>query len=218
MEGASFPQEERLASEECHSAIKAYLQDGRYDKDVKKVADEALALLRNVSGVDRSQLLVFDIDETVLSNMAEFEHQKFGRKPYDARWQHEWQLNGTAPALKPMLELYTAAYGLGFSVTFITGRHESARNATESNLAREGFGVRCGDGRQEDSIPCYMKLDLREDGDARPASVYKPERRGALTSQGYTVFASFGDQFSDLTGPNSAKANFKLPNPMYYLL
>ena len=35
---------------------------------------------------------------------------------------------------------------------------------------------------------------------------------------GYILLASFGDQWSDLTGPNLAEANFKLPNPMYYLL
>jgi hypothetical protein len=35
---------------------------------------------------------------------------------------------------------------------------------------------------------------------------------------GYTLLGNFGDQWSDLVGEFNAQANFKLPNPMYYLL
>lgn len=47
-----------------------------------------------------------------------------------------------------------------------------------------------------------------------------PSRVSHLSFQeaGYTLLASFGDQWSDLTGEHAALANFKLPNPMYYLL
>mmetsp|Transcript_30883 Transcript_30883/g.87400 ORF Transcript_30883/g.87400 Transcript_30883/m.87400 type:complete len:121 (+) Transcript_30883:1079-1441(+) len=120
-----------------------------------------------------------------------------------------------------MLEVYKAAFKMGFSVTFITGRDELARDSTEKNLRNEGFGAQCSGPRDDtgaEETPCYVNLDLRNESDKRPASVYKPERRGMLQEDGYILLASFGDQWSDLTGPNTAKANFKLPNPMYYLL
>ncbi|XP_075265408.1 uncharacterized protein LOC142357751 [Convolutriloba macropyga] len=197
LEGTAFPQEERLSSVECSRAIKAYLTDGRYMADVETVASEALALLQDIKAPDTDQVLVFDIDETVLSNMKEFERMKFGKKPYDARWEREWMPE-------------CACSG-------ITGRDEMARDSTERNLKNEGFGVQCSEPRSEET-PCYLQLDLRNETDKRAASVYKPERRGFLQEDGYTLLASFGDQWSDLTGPNNAKANFKLPNPMYYLL
>jgi len=42
-----------------------------------------------------------------------------------------------------MLEVYKAAFKMGFSVTFITGRDELARDSTEKNLRNEGFGAQC---------------------------------------------------------------------------
>lgn len=50
------------------------------------------------------------------------------------------------------------------------------------------------------------------------ASVYKPERRRQLTDQGYRIVGTFGDQYSDLEGADSATASYKLPNPLYYIL
>jgi hypothetical protein len=35
---------------------------------------------------------------------------------------------------------------------------------------------------------------------------------------GYTIVASFGDQFSDLSGIAPAAASFKMPNPVYYII
>ena len=65
---------------------------------------------------------------------------------------------------------------------------------------------------------CYMALHLREIGDTRLASVYKPERRAALERDGFIVYGNFGDQFSDLDGTMSAPNSFKLPNPAYLIL
>lgn len=50
------------------------------------------------------------------------------------------------------------------------------------------------------------------------ASVYKPERRKQLVDAGFTIVATFGDQFSDSDGMHSASAAYKMPNPLYYIL
>jgi hypothetical protein len=60
--------------------------------------------------------------------------------------------------------------------------HGSGRNKTASNLESAGYGVPCSDrsssGVQEE--PCYVSLGMREPGDKRLASVYKPEQRKML--------------------------------------
>jgi hypothetical protein len=65
---------------------------------------------------------------------------------------------------------------------------------------------------------CYVDLLLRPPGDDRLASVYKPWARHQLELQGYTIFGSIGDQFSDLSGTVSAPYSIKLPNIFYYIL
>lgn len=65
-----------------------------------------------------------------------------------------------------------------------------SRKATADNLEQVGYGRQCneerlwssgeerrGSGERE---PCYVQLDMREEGDARLASVYKPDRRRQL--------------------------------------
>lgn len=49
-----------------------------------------------------------------------------------------------------------------------------------------------------------------------PTIQYKSGTRAYIESQGYTIVADFGDQFSDLEG-GFADKTFKMPNPNYYL-
>jgi hypothetical protein len=81
--------------------------------------------------------------------------------------------------------------------TITTTPQEPARAATVTNLASAGFGSKCAAG----ALPgpgracCYSELVLREEGDDRLASIYKPQARGALMKKhGYTIHAGFGDQ------------------------
>lgn len=109
-------------------------------------------------------------------------------------------------------------------VALITGRTEKDRQITEDNLKDQGFGEVCtqdGQGQVHRTVgPCYVALHLRNMGKDQHtlASVYKPERRKQLTDAGYTLVATFGDQFSDLEGAHSAIASWKLPNPIYLIL
>lgn len=59
--------------------------------------------------------------------------------------------------------------------------------------------------------------DVPEDMD-KLASVYKPERRKELINAGFTIVATFGDQFSDSDGLYPAHAAYKTPNPLYYIV
>ncbi|KAL3158444.1 hypothetical protein ABBQ38_010678 [Trebouxia sp. C0009 RCD-2024] len=148
------------------------------------------------------------------------EYQLAGFEEDDAARQ-AWQEAGNAPPLMPSRSLYHLLYQQGFTVTFITGRHEggSNRDSTASNLEAAGYGVPCKNPLGTDtSEPCYLQLDMRAVDDTRLASVYKPDRRAQLVARGYSMAGSIGDQWSDLAGTSPATASFKLPNPMYYIL
>ncbi|HEY2522815.1 MAG TPA: HAD family acid phosphatase [Streptosporangiaceae bacterium] len=45
---------------------------------------------------------------------------------------------------------------------------------------------------------------------------YKSATRKHISSEGYSIVADFGDQYSDLLG-GDAGHQVKLPNPMYYI-
>lgn len=127
------------------------------------------------------------------------------------------------------------------SVAFITGRNEAARNSSAINLQAAGYGALCKpaagssqaaesgtaaegvEGGQRDAFgrpgnPCYVALHVRDMGDDRLASVYKPDRRSELEAAGFYIYGNFGDQFSDLDGTSAAPHSFKLPNPAYLIL
>jgi hypothetical protein len=166
------------------------------------------------------QVVVFDIDETVLSNMPQI------MDPVTWSWD-KWVAAAAAPALQPSLRFYNALCDAGYSVAFITGRKESSRNSTMHNLEIEGYGKPCVPGPGPyygvrpagSSMCCYSALYLREAGDTSLASVYKPGARTDLLKRGnMTLVALVGDQFSDLNGEESAPYAFKLPNPFYYIL
>jgi predicted secreted acid phosphatase len=173
-------------------------------------------------------VVVFDIDETVLSNMDQI------LDPVTWPWD-KWVAAAQAPALQPTLQYYRALCDAGYSVAFVTGRKESSRQATMHNLEVEGYGKPCAEGPgpfygprplQTDSSSngsghgcCYSALYLRQAGDTSLASVYKPGARKDLLQKGnMTLIALVGDQFSDLNGEVSAPYAFKLPNPFYYIL
>lgn len=206
-----------VKSAECKRILHAYLAPkGNYWTEVALAADSAIKYFKEAAvPVASNHTVVFDIDETVLSNIDEFlsKHQSgtLQGKP----------LQHNSPAIKPMLNVYQTLYASGYTVTFVTGRGESSREHTVANLAAAGYGSQCptenGKPVRTDK-PCWLQLDMRAPGDVRLASVYKPDKRGQLIARGFEIVGNFGDQFSDLCGENSAVASFKLPNPMYYIL
>lgn len=201
-------------SPECTKQLAAYFSaTGRYWTEVAGVASSAISYFDNYSRSvnvtrDLRLVVVFDIDETSLSNVNSF-------------FTNFREDSGDLPALQPVLSLYRFLFEKNYHVTFITGRKESYRLQTVANLAKEGYGGECPGAPGSETFttePCWLRLSLRTMNDTRLASVYKPEKRRELMDLGFTVVGSIGDQFSDLNAEYAAEANFKLPNPMYYLL
>eukprot|EP00253_Pinus_taeda_P030463 PITA_30463 len=148
---------------------------------------------------------VFDIDETLLSNIPYYQQHEFGGEAYNSKTFEAWVLEMKSPALPSSLLLYNHLLARGFKIMLLTGRDESQRNITVHNLSQAGYKGWSG------------LLLSGEIDQGTSAAVYKPKKRGELVKKGYRLWGSVGDQWSDLSGPYEASRSFKLPNPMYFI-
>eukprot|EP00892_Ulva_mutabilis_P012812 jgi/Ulvmu1/9903/UM057_0060.1 len=223
-----LPQARLSDPKQCKGVLDWYFSPGvgQYWKDLEHIRDSALEFLtasETFKKGDSKNMVVFDIDETVLSNLASIQEREYVPVPDNQTRVHD--MTSPSPALDAIKDIYLKAYDYGMSTAFITGRSEDSRDYTEKNLKAVGLGVKCVQDGQGNVIrskgtPCYVGLHLRDlkNDMHKLASVYKPERRKQLIDAGYTIVATFGDQFSDSDGLHSALATYKMPNPLYYIL
>jgi acid phosphatase len=179
--------------------IRAYVKSGEYERDIAAVAATAGTWLeQRVKQGGGKLAIVFDLDETLLSNWEEIDRRDLGmERTAFAAW-----FNATkCPAIEPVREVYRVARTLGVEVVFLTGRPERFRAATEKNLQAIG----CGD---------FAKLICKPNDFQGTAEKYKTAERARLEAGGVVIIANLGDQESDLAGGH-AERTFKLPNPFY---
>ncbi|MFT4058974.1 MAG: HAD family acid phosphatase [Legionella sp.] len=187
--------------------IKKYHDSGQYQHDLALVVKKAQHYVAQQAKINAHQnhpkklAIVLDIDETSLSNYKHMIQRDFTGTHKDF---HHDVMAADAPAIKPTLALYQDAVRHGVSVFFVTGRHQSERQATQMNLHRAGYKHWTG-------------LYLRPNNYTRKSIIpFKSHTRELITQKGYTIVATIGDQCSDIKG-GYAEKGFKLPNPYYYL-
>lgn len=179
--------------------VRAYVEHGSYRRDLAAVAARAEAWIRARAAQGGTRLtVVFDIDETLLSNWPHMVAMDFG---YVAPEWTRWVAAGEAPAIEPVCAVFRTARQLGLDVVLLTGRTERDRAGTEKNLRAIG----CAD---------YQRLIFAPEGERRTAQAFKTEERRLLSAEGRTIIATIGDQDSDLDG-GYAERGFKLPNVVY---
>ncbi len=185
--------------------VRQYHDSGQYAQDIAHVIDKAqcylASRLQHWCKDCAKPAIVFDIDETAVSNYGQMSRYDFGgnepiyvalRKKYDA------------PAIKPTLALYRYAVTHHVAVFFITGRNASERETTLRTLRKAGYDQVAG-------------LMLRPDNDhPKTISTFKVKMREDVERMGYRIVLNIGDQESDLAGGH-AERSFKLPNPYYHL-
>ena len=178
--------------------IKDYHKSGKYNADLKTIVKKA----ENEFGIikpKKNSLVIFDIDETTLSNYQFGLEYGFGFN--DNIWD-KWVNSKKATAIKEVKNLYDMLISKGFKIVFITGRNRSQYDATKENLISEG----------------YTKFDTlitrKMDALKTTAVDYKSEERKQLVKNGYVIAGTVGDQFSDLEGPYHG-IQVKLPNYRY---
>ncbi|XP_059275016.1 acid phosphatase 1-like [Lycium ferocissimum] len=192
--------------EKCVSFVQDYMTAGRYSSDLTAVADQSLAFANTVKVAnDKMDGWIFDVDETLLSNLPYYVNHGFGSQIFDEVAFDKWVNEAEAPAIPASLKLYKELQQRGFKIFLLTGRSEFQRNDTVKNLVYAGYSN-------------WERLILRGPSDkGKPATQFKSEKRKELEDEGYRIHGSSGDQWSDLMGFAVAHRSFKLPNPMYYI-
>jgi hypothetical protein len=145
----------------------------------------------------RKLAVVFDIDETSLSN-----YSFLAASGFSSAGLVPAALAGNSPAIQPTLALYRDAVSKGVAVFFITGRPSAVATITESNLKSAGYNQG------------WTGITFKPSGPGTEA--YKSGQRAKIEQQGYDIAVDIGDQESDLDGGH-ADHDFKLPNPFYFI-
>ncbi len=176
-----------------------YYYSGRYEQEISQVVNQAAAFLQENAGKYEKPAIVFDIDETTLSNWISLAESQFNFVLAD--W-NSWVQEGRAWAIGPSQNLYNMAREMGVAIFFITGRKENQREATEKNLEAAGYKG-------------WEAIHFKKQHYDYTAE-YKAGKRKAIEEMGYTILFTMGDQQSDLSG-GFALATFKVPNPFYLI-
>jgi predicted secreted acid phosphatase len=193
---------------DAKAAAIAYHDSGQYMNDLAQVAAQAMAAIGNRAPTATRPAVVFDIDETSLSNWEVIKADDFGylangacELPGPCPWR-AWDLQAKDSVIQPTLDTYNEAKSLGVAVFFITGRDEGQRAATEKNLLSAGYSG-------------WTRLIMEPVGVGyNSATDFKAPQRAAIEGEGYTIIANIGDQPSDLAGGH-AEQMFLLPDPFY---
>ncbi|KAJ8766704.1 hypothetical protein K2173_005315 [Erythroxylum novogranatense] len=190
----------------CWSYVEEYMNGGKYFSDSEIAASDSLAFAQSIEiGDNGKDAWIFDIDETLVSNLPYYQLHGYGSENFDEFSFNKWVELGQAPALPASLKLYKKVKQMGFKVFLLTGRSEYQRSATVKNLVSAGYSD-------------WERLILRGISDeGESATVFKSKKRSELVEEGYRIHGNSGDQWSDLLGFAVAERSFKLPNPIYFI-
>lgn len=195
--GYATPQNIGLLKQE----LKAYYYSGGYDRAMNQVGDASLEYLKGCKDMPGKLAIVFDIDETALSNYPIEEEMDFS---YDPVKFDLFIRSSRETLIQPTLKTFIHAQKQGIATIFLTGRDEEYKDVTIANLKRLGYDN-------------YTKLIFRP-SEIKPNSIadFKMKEREKLVKEGYRIILNLGDQYSDFQGGFYDKA-FKYPNPFYYI-
>lgn len=180
----------------------AWHDSGAYLRDFAAASQRANKILdRQLRKLPPNAAIVFDIDETLLSNWQFLRENDFG---ITMAAFTPWAQASRDTTLEPMARVFAKARAYRIPIFLITGRPESLRDATIRNLNDAGYWG-------------WTALYLRPSTDHNTSVVpFKSGIRKSLVEQGYAILLNVGDQHSDLEG-GYARRKVKLPNPFYFL-
>jgi predicted secreted acid phosphatase len=184
------------------ASIVAYHDSGAWAADTYHAVRPAQDYFLDQLDEGGRPAMVFDIDDTLLSNYDTLHANDFGRVIPELVMAID---RADFAPIEATLDLYRLAVANDVAVFLITGRAERLREATARNLAAAG-------------ITEYDGLIMQPD-DAQPTPSVIPFKSGArqrIAEEGYRILVNVGDQDSDLAG-GFAERTYKVPNPMYII-
>lgn len=199
----STPREPTPNLSQLKNECVAWHASGGYDAAVQQATSVARRHLENYLRGETPQnfAIVFDIDETLLSNWPYLKSHQFAITPDSFA---AWTQSERAMPIAATKEIYARAQAYSIPIFLVTGRSESMREATVRDLEEAGYW-----GWQK----LFMKPAGYQDASIIP---FKSGVRQALTDHGYDIILNVGDQESDLAGGFS-RHPVKLPNPFYFI-
>ncbi|PSR94885.1 Acid phosphatase [Actinidia chinensis var. chinensis] len=183
------------------------MTSSQYKADSERAIEESALYLSSFCTFvgDGKDAWIFDVDDTLLSNLPYFKKHNFGGEKLNATTFEGWMRERKAPALEHTLNLYHEIRGKGLKVFLISSRKEPLRDATVDNLIKVGYHG-------------WKGLILRDlEAEYKEVQSYKAKARKQLVDEGYRIWGIIGDQWSSFDGFPAAKRSFKLPNSMYYV-
>lgn len=182
------------------NAVQAYYESGEFDHECSKIIDKAILAIDGMN-VNEKSAVIFDVDETALSNYGYTKGIGFG---YNYNTWNEWQQKGTAPVISQTKRFYNYLVSRKIDVIFLTGREDFVRESTRRNLIEKGYSK-------------FDTLIVRTQSENKiSAAIFKSMKREELTKNGYDIIASIGDDMSDFIGGNTGY-KIKLPNYLYLI-
>jgi predicted secreted acid phosphatase len=190
-------------SEQQLQQIKQYYHSGSYFKEIEQKLADAIPYLELQLQHPRANRLaiVFDIDETALSNFKDMERLSFTRNVIALTGA---VMQANAEVIPSVLALYQYALAKKIAVFFISSRPNTPEfvDITVKNLKRVGY---------DNWTEIYLKPINREELSVQE---FKTTTRRNISLLGYDIVLNVGDQEADLEG-GFAEANVKIPNPFY---
>lgn len=194
------PQRELVNLDVEKKLVQNYYESGQYNADCREVIDEALAKIKQMQ-IPSNSAVVFDVDETALSNYIHTKEIGFG---FVMKLWNEWLVKADAPAVTQTKRFYDWLVINNINVIFLTGRSVETYDATLKNLKEQGY-------------KSFDTLIVRQEYEKKlSAADFKTAKREELARNGYNIIASIGDQWSDLLGENTG-IKIKLPNYLYVI-
>ena len=196
--------------------------DSPYVREMSRLLErqrrELPRLLAQATRHHEKPAIVFDADDTTLwTYQMEVGDMKFVFTPAA---QKPWVDGEKFPAVPGMVDFVKDAQAMGFTIFGLTGRSDSQKAHTVSNLQKVGYG---------DAFVADRYFTKYNSGTTPPAYLtcvaaptcttveYKAGTRKHIEQDlGYDIALNVGDQWSDLQG-GYADHYLKLPNPTYYL-
>jgi len=178
--------------------VKDYYETGRFDLEMNEVINIAKEKFNRVDFTANS-VVIFDVDETALNNYGLAKQMDFG---YVYDLNKKWNNELKAPAIKQVKDLYDYLLSKNIKIIFLTGRNFEEYDVTYKNLVQEGY-------KSFDTL-----ITQRADEQKLKALDFKSKKRAELTSKGYEIIGTVGDQWTDLNGEYSG-IQIKVPNYLY---
>lgn len=177
--------------------IANYYESGLYETDLDKALEPAYEALKK--SYNKNAAIIFDVDETILSNYNYIKSINFG---YESDLWNIYLKEGSADPIDKTVEFYKKAVESGLSVIFLTARTSESCEHTYDNLISSGI-------TEFDTLICKGP-----EFEGLPSQQFKETERRLLTEAGYDIVMCVGDQPTDLAGENTG-VKIKLPNKLY---